>query len=87
MEKLSKRQTNQVIKLLKEGDDLPDDYKLILFPPERREYELVCGKKEREEDILAETMGVPVQPIKDFSKKEKSTWNNMLIFGDSLQVM
>lgn len=87
MEKFSKRPTNQIIKLLKEGDDLPEDNKHILFPPERREYELAYGEKEREEDVLTETMGVPRQPKKDFGKKEKPAWNNMLIFGDSLQIM
>jgi len=39
---------------------LPLDYEHLLFPPERQEYELVYAGKEREEDILAETMGVPL---------------------------
>jgi site-specific DNA-methyltransferase (adenine-specific)/adenine-specific DNA-methyltransferase len=61
-------------------------YKHILFPPERKEYELVYAGKDREEDILADTMAVPLQPIKTFGKNGNG-WNNKLIFGDNLQVM
>ncbi|MCG2757275.1 MAG: site-specific DNA-methyltransferase [Desulfobacteraceae bacterium] len=42
--------------------------------------------KEREEDILADTMAVPLQPIKTFGKNGDD-WTNKLIFGDNLQVM
>jgi len=65
---------------------LPLDYKHILFPPEKREYELVYAGKEREEDILADTMAVPLQPIKTFGTNGGG-WTNKLIFGDNLQVM
>lgn len=55
--------------------------------------------KEREEDILADTMAVPLQRIKTFrngeipsplageGKGEGYLWTNMLIFGDNLQVL
>jgi hypothetical protein len=60
----------------------------ILFPPEKREYELVYYGKEREEDILADTMVVPLQPVRTFGKNGNGDeWQNMLIFGDNLQVM
>ena len=32
-----------------------------MFPPEEREYELVYHGKEREEDIIANTLAVPLQ--------------------------
>lgn len=87
MVKLSKRQTDQIITLVKKGADLPVDCKHLLYTPERREYELVYGENEREEDVLEETMGVPLQPNKDSAMKDKSAWNNMIIFADNLQIM
>ncbi len=65
MSKLSEKERQRIIELLESGEDLPLDYKHILFPPEKKEYELVYAGKEREEDILADTMAVPVQPHKD----------------------
>lgn len=47
---------------------------------------MVYAGKEREEDILADTMAVPLQPIKTFGKNGNG-WTNKLIFGDNLQVM
>jgi len=44
--------------------------------------------KEREEDILADTMAVPLQPVKTFRNgQDGNGWTNMLIFGDNLQVL
>lgn len=76
-----------LIKLLEKGEDVPLDFKNILFPPERLESELLFKDKEREEDILAETMSVPLQPIRFFGTANESNWVNMLIFGDNLQSM
>lgn len=49
MTKLSERDKERIIELLEKGEDLPLDYKHILFPPEKKEYELVyearSGKK------------------------------------------
>ncbi|HLF24940.1 MAG TPA: site-specific DNA-methyltransferase [Anaerolineae bacterium] len=42
--------------------------------------------KQREEDILADTMAVPLQPVSTFGKNGDD-WHNMLIFGDNLQVL
>lgn len=75
-----------VIDALRRDDDLPADWARELFPPEKREYELVYHGKEREEDILAETMAVPLQPVSTFGKNGEG-WHNMLLFGDNLQVM
>lgn len=86
MAKLNNRDRERIIELLGKGEDLPLDYKHVLFPPEKKEYELVYAGKEREEDILADTMAVPLQPIKTFGKNGVN-WSNKLIFGDNLQVM
>ncbi len=76
----------RVIDALRRGDELPREWARELFPPERREYELVYYGKEREEDILAETMAVPLQPASTFGR-DGEDWHNMLIFGDNLQVL
>lgn len=86
MATLNERDKERIIELLEKGEDLPLDYKHILFPPEKKEYELVYTGKEREEDILADTMAVPLQPIKTFGTNGNG-WTNKLIFGDNLQVM
>ncbi|RLG12927.1 site-specific DNA-methyltransferase, partial [Candidatus Pacearchaeota archaeon] len=80
----------QLIKILEEGREIPEGYKHILFPEsQRKEYELVYAGKEREEDILAETMRVPLQPVKTFcnGQRTENGWTNKLIFGDNLQVL
>lgn len=87
MPNLTEYQRQHIIEMLEQGEDLPLDYKHLLFPPERQEYELVYAGKEREEDILAETMAVPLQPIKTFGGNGDDGWRNMLIFGDNLQAM
>jgi site-specific DNA-methyltransferase (adenine-specific)/adenine-specific DNA-methyltransferase len=86
MPNLTEHQRQRVIDLLERGRDLPLDYKHLLFPPERQEYELVYAGKEREEDILAETMAVPLQAVRTFGENGDD-WHNMLIFGDNLQAM
>lgn len=79
----------ELMNLIKEGKPLPLPFKGLLFPPDKKpkEYELVYGIKEREEDILAETMAVPFQPVKQFGKIKEEGWYNQLIFGDNLQVL
>ncbi len=76
----------RVIETLRQGKDLPAEWARELFPPEKREYELVYHGKEREEDIIADTMAVPLQPVRTFGKNGDD-WHNMLIFGDNLQAM
>jgi len=84
--RLTDRDRERIIELLEKGEAMPLDYKHILFPPEKKEYELVYAGKQREEDILADTMAVPLQPIKTFGENGGG-WTNKLIFGDNLQVM
>jgi site-specific DNA-methyltransferase (adenine-specific)/adenine-specific DNA-methyltransferase len=93
MSNLTDHQIEHIIELLEQGQDLPLDYKHLLFPPERQEYELTYAGKEPEEDILAETMAVPLQAIRTFggngdsSMNSEQAWRNTLIFGDNLQAM
>ena len=87
MRKLSEQEIERVVSLLREGKPLPEDYKTILFDT-KKEYELIYADKEREVDILADTMAVPLQPVKTFRNGENGNgWTNMLIFGDNLQVL
>lgn len=83
-------QRREIIRLLEQGEELSPEWARILFPPEKREYELVYHGKEREEDILANTLAVPLQPVRTFGgngRNSNGEWQNMLIFGDNLQVM
>jgi DNA modification methylase len=98
MLKLSEQEIERIVSLLKEGKPLPEDYKTVLFDT-KKEYELIYADKEREEDILADTMAVPLQPVKTFRNGTprlnsphakggtEEGWTNMLIFGDNLQVL
>ncbi len=86
MSTLADVQRQHIIELLENGQPLPRDYQHLLFPPERREYELVYADKEREEDIVAETMPIPLQPIRSFGA-DVVDQPNMLIFGDNLQIL
>jgi site-specific DNA-methyltransferase (adenine-specific)/adenine-specific DNA-methyltransferase len=55
-----------------------------------KEYYLQYAGKTPEQDILADTMSVPFQPVKVFpenAKLKEDEWHNMLIFGDNLQAL
>ena len=78
---------HRVIDKLRRGENLPTDWALSLFPPERQEYYLSYYGKEREEDIIADTMAVPLQRAAEFGGPPGDNWYNMLVFGDNLQVM
>lgn len=83
---MNEEQRQEIIRRLHQGEELPPEWARILFPPEKREYELVYHSKEREEDIIANTLAVPLQKVRTFGKNGGG-WHNMLIFGDNLQVM
>jgi site-specific DNA-methyltransferase (adenine-specific)/adenine-specific DNA-methyltransferase len=74
------------LKLAENGEELPVEWAREFFPPERREYELVYSGKATEEQILADTMAVPFQPVSTFGKNGVD-WHNQLIFGDNLQAL
>jgi DNA modification methylase len=83
---LTEEERQRLIEILESGEELDSEWARILFPPEKREYELVYHGKERKEDIIADTLAVPLQAGRSFGKNG-SGWHNKLIFGDNLQVM
>ncbi len=86
MKDLTDLDIDRITFLLRNRKALPDQYKEILFET-KREYELRYAEKKREEDILSETMAVPLQTVKTFgSGPDREGWANMLIFGDNLQI-
>jgi len=86
MSKLNKEEIEFVAQCLKQGKSLPDSYRYIIPFETKKEYELTYEGKERDEDILADTMAVPLQPVKTFGNNGDG-WTNKLIFGDNLQVL
>jgi DNA modification methylase len=83
---MNDEQRQEVVRRLQQGEELSPEWARILFPPEKREYELVYHGKEREEDVIANTLAVPLQKVRMFGNNGDG-WHNMLIFGDNLQVM
>lgn len=83
---ITKQQKEKIIRLLENNEELPEGYRDLLFPNQKKEYELVYAGKERKEDIISETMAVPFQEIRTFGKNENG-WTNKLIFGDNLQIL
>lgn len=77
----------RIMERLKRGEELPREWAQDIFPPEKMEYELVYHGKEREGDIIANTMAVPLQEVRTFGKNGNDDWHNMLILGDNLQVL
>jgi len=91
---LTKDQKDDIIKLIQEGVELPEEYKYQLFPTKQKEYELAYAGKMRKEDILACADGVypvPLQVEKVFNGNEyeafEDDWKNMIVFGDNLQFL
>jgi hypothetical protein len=78
-----------VIETLRRGEELPAEWAPLLFSPSKRESELTYFGKEREEEIIANTISVPFQPVRTFGKSIDGTneSHNMLILGDNLQSM
>jgi len=83
---MTPEQRQELIRLLQTDEDISTEWARIIFPPEKREYELTYFGKSRDEDILADTLAVPLQPVRTFGRNGVD-WHNMLIFGDNLQVM
>ena len=75
-----------LIEILRSGEMPSPDWAPVLFPS-KKEAELTYARKAREEDILAETMAVPLQPQRVFGGNGDGDWTNKLIFGDNLQAM
>ncbi|PWB80600.1 MAG: hypothetical protein C3F08_03990 [Candidatus Methylomirabilota bacterium] len=84
---MTPEQREELIRLLEAGEEISPEWARVLFPSEKREYELVYHGKEREEHVIADTLAVPLQPILTVGKNGDNGWYNMLIFGENLQVM
>ncbi len=82
------RRRRHIAEIPGQGADLPAEQENPLSTPERREYELVYAGKQREEDILTQTVAAALQPVKTFFTRGRNVdWCNMLILGDNLQAM
>lgn len=81
----------ELIRILTTGGNVPEDYKEILFPTINREYELSYYGKMKKEDILRNedgVTGIPLQKQKTFKGTTiDDSWENMLVFGDNLQLL
>lgn len=94
---MNKEEIEFIAKCLKEGKPLPDNCRYIIPFETKKKYELTYEDKEREEDILADIMVVPLQPVKTFGNPGRDQrsygaggnggWTNKLIFGDNLHVL
>jgi site-specific DNA-methyltransferase (adenine-specific)/adenine-specific DNA-methyltransferase len=84
---MKKEVRDQIIDLLKRGEDVPAEFQEDLFPTTKKEYELKYAGKERKEKILSDTMSVPFQAVKHFGEAKEGEWVNKLIFGDNLQAL
>ena len=63
--RLTEKQINIIVELLKERKPLPEEYRWLLFEG-KRETELIYAAKTRDVDVLTETMAVPLQKVKVF---------------------
>lgn len=91
---LNKQEIDQIIECMKNGSQIPEGFKDILFPTSQKEYELTYAGKMRKEDLLANddgTFPVPLQIEKIFNGNEyeqfEDGWRNMIVFGDNLQFL
>ena len=92
--KLSEINKKYLIGLLESGEQIPEDYKYVLFPNLQEEYELNYAGKMRKEDVLAGedgTLPVPLQVERVFNGDKHPSfedgWKNMIVFGDNLQFL
>ena len=70
---------------LRAGDYLDEYLRPLLFR-RAKEYELDYAVKAPKSRVLADTMAVPLQPLKRFGAPAEG-WSSLLVFGDNLQVL
>ena len=94
MKNINKNDIEFLIDCLKNGKEIPHEYKYALFPTKQKEYELIYSGKSRKEDVLAdneEAKAVPLQIEKIFNDTKHTSaakdWHNLLVFGDNLQIL
>lgn len=81
---------DQIIACLENGEEIPEEYKTLLFPINNKEYELNYLGKMRKEDILSDTdevNSIPFQLERTIGDAVDGEWRNLLIFGDNLQIL
>lgn len=79
---------NRAVELVRSGKEVPADWAKVIFPSEKREYELSYYGKRTAEMIIAETNSVPLQEVNRFNTPSGyDGWMNKLIFGDNSQAL
>ena len=87
---MNKYLRNELIKILQSGNEIPEEYKDLIFPSLNKEYELTYTGKMKKEDILRNEDGVsavPFQKNKTFYGKNNDNWENMIVYGENLQFL
>lgn len=79
---------NRALDFARQGKEIPADWVKVIFPSEKREYELSYHGKQTAEAMLADVDPVPLQEVSNFNTPaDYEGWQNKLIFGDNLQVL
>jgi DNA modification methylase len=84
-----------VIKLLQDGQEIPNYYKSKIFPNDdnyvrlTKEYKLTYDGKSSRAEILSDTLPAPLQEARVFNEDNlpEDEWKNKLIFGDNLMAL
>lgn len=76
---------DEIIEKLKRGEELPRSYQQLLFP-EEQECTLVYPGKAAIDDILSTKAEGAFQIEKEFGTPSEE-WQNLLFFGDNLQIL
>lgn len=93
MSKMPETVKEYLIKLINNEEQIPEEFKYLLFPSTQEEYELTYAGKMRKEDIFSGedgTLPVPLQVDRVFNGDDHGSpeeWKNMIVFGDNLQFL
>jgi DNA modification methylase len=83
--RLTDEQIESLVARLRAGEYLDEYLRPLLFR-QAKEYELDYAAKTPRSRVLADTMAVPLQRLKEFGNPS-GDWTNKLVFGDNLQVL
>lgn len=83
--RLTDEQIESLVARLQAGEYLDEYLRPLLFR-QAKEYELNYAAKTPRSRVLADTMAVPLQRLKEFGAPGDG-WTNKLVFGDNLQVL
>ena len=88
---ISDSKKEYLISLIQNNEEIPEEFKEILFPVSHKEYELTYANKMRRQDVLSGqdgTLPIPLQVEKVFSDGNNDDgWKNIIVFGDNLQFL